>query len=158
MKKDTARKGFTTVELVIVIAVIAILATVLIPTFSNLIEKAHHSVSLQEAKGSLEAMLHEYYGELKGGDYYFVFDSSPADENGRTWYKYEGGKIVVCTADGSNGTPKIPTDRLADAAEFWSYSGAIRILDGKLSIADAEMLHTLVYLSQNVEVIRIPTP
>ena len=40
MKKNN-RKGFTTVELVIVIAVIAILAAVLIPTFANLIHKAN---------------------------------------------------------------------------------------------------------------------
>ncbi|MBE6942693.1 MAG: prepilin-type N-terminal cleavage/methylation domain-containing protein [Ruminococcaceae bacterium] len=46
------RKGFTTVELVIVIAVIAILATVLIPTFSGLIGKANDSKALQEAKNA----------------------------------------------------------------------------------------------------------
>ena len=33
------KKGFTIVELVIVIAVIAVLAAVLIPTFSSLIQK-----------------------------------------------------------------------------------------------------------------------
>ena len=38
-----SRKGFTIVELVIVIAVIAILAAVLIPTFSSLIQKANLS-------------------------------------------------------------------------------------------------------------------
>ena len=42
-KKFTNIKGFTIVELVIVIAVIAILATVLVPTFSNVIEKANTS-------------------------------------------------------------------------------------------------------------------
>ncbi len=46
------RKGFTTVELVIVIAVIAILATVLIPTFSGLVGKANDSKALQEAKNA----------------------------------------------------------------------------------------------------------
>ena len=44
------RKGFTITELVIVIAVIAILAAVLIPTFSSIIKKANHSAVLQEAK------------------------------------------------------------------------------------------------------------
>ena len=43
MNRNT-KKGFTIVELIIVIAVIAVLAAVLIPTFSNLIQKA------QEAK------------------------------------------------------------------------------------------------------------
>lgn len=41
--KQKNRKGFTIVELVIVIAVIAILAAVLIPTFSSLIAKANLS-------------------------------------------------------------------------------------------------------------------
>ena len=44
------RKGFTIVELVIVIAVIGILATVLVPTFGTVIEDAKKSAVLQEAK------------------------------------------------------------------------------------------------------------
>ena len=43
MNKKNTRKGFTIVELVIVIAVIAILATVLVPTFGGIIEKANNS-------------------------------------------------------------------------------------------------------------------
>ena len=49
MKRNN-KKGFTIVELVIVIAVIAILAGVLIPTFSNVVEKANKSATLQEAR------------------------------------------------------------------------------------------------------------
>ena len=41
--RNTNKKGFTIVELVIVIAVIAILAAVLIPTFSGIIAKANES-------------------------------------------------------------------------------------------------------------------
>lgn len=43
------KKGFTLVELVIVIAVIAILTAVLIPTFGGIIESAQKSAILQEA-------------------------------------------------------------------------------------------------------------
>jgi len=46
--RKTNKKGFTIVELVIVIAVIAILAAVLIPTFSGVIEKAQESAARQE--------------------------------------------------------------------------------------------------------------
>ncbi len=45
--KNKQRKGFTIVELVIVIAIIAILAAVLIPTFSNIIYKAKVSKDTQ---------------------------------------------------------------------------------------------------------------
>lgn len=49
MKNLKNKKGFTIVELVIVIAVIAILAAVLIPTFSGVITKAQNSAAQQEA-------------------------------------------------------------------------------------------------------------
>ena len=49
-KNKKNRKGFTIVELVIVIAVIGILATVLVPTFGNVIEKANIAAAKQEAK------------------------------------------------------------------------------------------------------------
>ena len=95
MKKSN-RKGFTIVELVIVIAVIAILAAVLIPTFSNLIKKANESSDIQavrqmntllKAEGAVEKnnifdvfdVLHE--GNLDAKDYkplvagtYFFWD------------------------------------------------------------------------------------
>ena len=44
---NSKKKGFTIVELVIVIAVVAILAAVLIPTFSNLVKKANISADQQ---------------------------------------------------------------------------------------------------------------
>jgi len=44
------KKGFTIVELVIVIAVIAILAAVLIPTFSSIIKKANASADTQACR------------------------------------------------------------------------------------------------------------
>ena len=47
LMKASKKRGFTIVELIIVIAVIAILAAVLIPTFSNLINKAQQSVDKQ---------------------------------------------------------------------------------------------------------------
>ncbi len=49
MKRNN-KKGFTIIELVVVIAVIAILAAVLIPTFSSIIKKANESVDIQAAK------------------------------------------------------------------------------------------------------------
>ena len=60
MNKKNNRKGFTTVELVIVIAVIAILATVLIPTFSNLINNANDSKYMQAAKNAHTAYVTDF--------------------------------------------------------------------------------------------------
>lgn len=78
MKRNN-KKGFTIVELVIVIAVIAILAAVLIPTFSNVIEKANKNAAMQAARNEYELYLAENAASMKGdedfyivsGDYYF---------------------------------------------------------------------------------------
>ena len=51
MKRNN-KKGFTIVELVIVIAVIAILSAVLIPTFGGIVDKANASAAQQEAKNA----------------------------------------------------------------------------------------------------------
>lgn len=51
------RRGFTVVELVIVIAVVAILAAVLIPTYVNLVKKSNEANALVEAKNLISEML-----------------------------------------------------------------------------------------------------
>lgn len=58
--KKMNKKGFTIVELVIVIAVIAILAAVMIPTFTGIVDKANQSAVLQEARN--------YYTEAYADD------------------------------------------------------------------------------------------
>ena len=63
--KKTNKKGFTIVELVIVIAVIAILAAVLIPTFSNVVNKAKDSANLQGARNLYTEILVEGEGTYK---------------------------------------------------------------------------------------------
>ena len=57
MTKKNKRRGFTIVELVIVIAVIAILAAVLIPTYANLVKKANEAKAQAEAKNLISEML-----------------------------------------------------------------------------------------------------
>ncbi len=57
MTKKTRRHAFTIVELVIVIAVVAILAAVLIPTYANLVKKANEATALADAKNLVTEML-----------------------------------------------------------------------------------------------------
>jgi len=57
------KKGFTIVELVIVIAVIAILAGVMIPTFGNVIDSANATTAQQEASNVYKQMTVDHASE-----------------------------------------------------------------------------------------------
>ena len=72
MKKTNTKKGFTIIELVIVIAVIGILAAVLIPTFSGVIEKANESAAMQAARNEYELFLAEHAAELDGTEDFVI--------------------------------------------------------------------------------------
>ena len=90
MKRNN-KKGFTIVELVIVIAVIAILAGVLIPTFSGIIRKANESKALQAAKN--------LYTEV------YALDASDGKIDGKEKEtslatSYDGKTITYTVADG----------------------------------------------------------
>ena len=85
--KNTKKKGFTIVELVIVVAVIAILSAILIPTFSGLVASSKDA-ALQE---NLRNAYVEYTAEAAAkGDYEgqetIIF--SKANDNTAVYYVY----------------------------------------------------------------------
>ena len=89
------KKGFTIVELVIVIAVIAILAGVLIPTFSGVVKKAQESAEVQKvsaaykealaidlADGKVDAISADTKtAAINGYSFYFTVDANGAITN-----------------------------------------------------------------------------
>lgn len=87
MKKRNNRRGFTLVELVIVIAMIAILTTMLVPAFGNMIQNAKDSAAKQEAKNAYTEYVVENAANGKFAKYYF--------------YKTKEGRIVLL----QNGLP-----------------------------------------------------
>ncbi len=117
MNNKNNRKGFTIVELVIVIAVIAILAAVLIPTFGNIIEKAQYTAAKQEAKNlftnyvAATAESGKYVDDcfVKTSDGYYVelvdggvVDGDPVTELSETdcYYLLDGGKMTPTKGSG----------------------------------------------------------
>ncbi len=95
--KKSSKKGFTLVELVIVIAVIAILAAVLIPTFAGVQENAKQSAALQACRNELVEVKSVYgtYGKDVPEGLTFVSDKYA--------YKYVDGNLQKCDFD-SNKT------------------------------------------------------
>ena len=99
MNKKNNRKGFTIVELVIVIAVIAILATVLAPTFGNVIEKANDSKLLQNLKNEYTAYTIEAGADVKD-DIFILLNTK--------YYQVENGAVVVDNNKPVEYTGEIP--------------------------------------------------
>ena len=101
MRKSN-KKGFTIVELVIVIAVIAILSAVLIPTFGGITEKAQNSARDQEAKNAFT-------------NYLIDCDAQPVDghilvkdDTGSYYYAIKNGQVDLEKEEKNPAT--VPTD------------------------------------------------
>ena len=89
--KNNKKKGFTIVELVIVIAVIGILSAVLIPTFSNVTKNAKKAALDQELKGIVTTITQVEGGDLTEADYYFSYIVD-TKTNEVAWYTIENGQ------------------------------------------------------------------
>ena len=92
--KKMNKKGFTIVELVIVIAVIAVLAGVMIPTFTGILNTAHESAALQRATAAYK----DAYGVALSDDGYAKNETKEA--NGFTFvWDANGACTVTAPAD-----------------------------------------------------------
>lgn len=118
MNKKSNRKGFTIVELVIVIAVIAILATVLVPTFGDVISNANKAAAQQEARNLYTQYVSKtattaapvdtvYYTDAENGIIVkvdngsaTVVDAAPADAH----YVIDAEAEVKCSCNGQSAT------------------------------------------------------
>lgn len=140
MKKNN-RKGFTIVELVIVIAVIAILAAVLIPTFAGIVEKANESKALQEAKNAYTADLALLDGVVEKdakGDAYVKTKDSALDTK-KTYYTY---------SEESNKYSKVDSPAVGNIKTYYEVAYT---LAGEFDIVENSDDYTYTYKAEGSE-------
>ena len=134
MKRNN-KKGFTIVELVIVIAVIAILAAVLIPTFSSVIKKAKVNNDIQLVRNLNTALAtdtkeHKTMQSALDAAFEFGYDvakinNTSVEENEILW-----DSVNDCFVYLKDGTPEyIPnskkTNETVQPYQFWQIANAI---------------------------------
>ena len=130
--KASKKRGFTIVELIIVIAVIAILAAVLIPTFSNLISRANESVDIQAARNMNTFLATAKYTDGVNSilDVYDVFENSgfkvenysPLYKGRHYYYDIGYNKILYVDDNGKVLYPEEHKDMTKDGRNWCSLS------------------------------------
>lgn len=153
--KENIKKGFTLAELLIVVAIIAVLVAISIPIFSSQLEKSRRAVDMANARniigalstsmndGSIEFGSSTYEGKptcavvVVGEDSMKVFVSGSTKINGEIWDTTGKGHTRLAEllkADGISGYTIHAKDTTNNGWKFYSvflYSdGTIRIGSG----------------------------
>jgi type IV pilus assembly protein PilA len=123
LMKRVAKKGFTLIELMIVVAIIGILAAIAIPKFADLITKSKES-AIKGSLGSFRGALTIYYSDKEG--WWPVHDATMTGLTAGKKYLDEVPKIAIPpqTTSGTNlGHPVTQTVANASAGNTggWNY-------------------------------------
>ena len=133
MKKST-KKGFTLVELVIVIAVIAILSAILIPTFGNVISNANETKYSSGAEIGYKELVANYsieHPEIDDFEKVVIYYDNGVAKAATRAYKFENGQLTLLEANTTCGsvtitvTNKVPTLSPATTQQTFAKETAI---------------------------------
>ena len=126
--KRNGKRGFTIVELVVVIAVVAILAAVLIPTFATVIKKANVSNDVALVRNLNEGLKVEEVGGKKNDtmtdalnvakDYGFEVEKLTPRSSGEILWDSVNNRFVLLDENGE-AVYKDESKMLSSGANLW---------------------------------------
>ena len=134
--KASKKRGFTIVELIIVIAVIAILAAVLIPTFSNLIQKANEAndtalvrnlnsaLIAEEASGNTPKTMLDVVDIAEDYGYNVSNLQTKADGYKLLWHQ-QTNRFYVQNGDKITTNPEVTSTPPADGYLYWEIADSV---------------------------------
>ncbi len=100
--KKMNKKGFTLMEMLIVIAIIAILIAIAIPTFTAALEKSRQKTDLANAR-ALKSLVVAQYMAADDADPVDVYGAiAGADASGKTFYLNKNGQELQLAQDANS--------------------------------------------------------
>ncbi len=120
MRKMRERKGFTLAELLIVVAIIAVLVAIAIPIFSAQLEKSKEATDMANVRAAYATIVAEH---IQDGSAHEV--SVAAKQKDTSWETTDGGQLEVMV----NG-----------AASTYTYNAKASGTSYKVSITDSGSL------------------
>lgn len=106
-KRKSGKKGFTLMEMLIVVAIIGILIAIAIPTFSNALTKARIAADEANLRSYYSQCITKYMLDGTALSTYEVQDAEAVTID-NTEYKMQAGKFTITTeTDGDEQTLKI---------------------------------------------------
>ena len=100
LKKLTNKKGFTLMEMLIVVAIIAILVAIAIPTFNGALNKARASTDLANIRSGYASAQIAALTDTETGTFYLLNDGGveKADKAPSNAYKCQGASTGIASA------------------------------------------------------------
>ena len=134
MKKNN-KKGFTLVELVIVVAVMAVLVAVAIPTVSSIVSSAEDAVAKSNAR-TIESMIKLYMADNEATVSTTTIDTALTDANlgidGET-YVYDDATGKVTSGTAASGTSQYLITFDIDGKDASGALDTVKVEQGKNS-------------------------
>ncbi len=100
MKKMTEKKGFTLAELLIVVAIIAVLVAIAIPVFTTQLEKAREATDLANVRAAYAEMMVAYLES--DGNTAIANIEVPVKQTKDNWQS-NGNNATTTISEGHNG-------------------------------------------------------
>lgn len=113
------KKGFTLIEMLIVVAIIAILVALSLPVFNNALDKARQETDNSNLRAAKSVALSEYIAKDKTGTviYYYTTDGTVVEKTGSV--TSAPSNSVVGASDKSKHIEISITDGKIDSTSGW---------------------------------------